>query len=84
MDIFPWRKPKIPVIALRGIIAARPGAISLEAYADVIDRGFSLAKRSKNLVLAIESPGGSAAQSVALMVLVIALVSLQFRLVKAR
>jgi signal peptide peptidase SppA len=63
MDIFPWRKPKIPVIALRGIIAARPGAISLEAYADVIDRGFSLAKRSKNLVLAIESPGGSAAQS---------------------
>jgi signal peptide peptidase SppA len=63
MNVIPWRKPKIPVIALRGIIAARPGAISLEAYADVIERGFSLAKRSKNLVLAIESPGGSAAQS---------------------
>jgi signal peptide peptidase SppA len=63
MNLLPWRKPKIPVIALRGIIAARPGAISLEAYADVIERGFSLAKRSKNLVLAIESPGGSAAQS---------------------
>jgi signal peptide peptidase SppA len=63
MNLFSWRKPKIPVIALRGIIAARPGAISLEAYTDIIERGFAMAKRSKNLVLAIESPGGSAAQS---------------------
>ncbi len=59
----PWSKPKIPVIALRGIIAARPGAISLEAYTAPIERGFALAKRSKHLILAIESPGGSAAQS---------------------
>jgi len=59
----PWSKPTIPVIALRGIIAARPGAISLEAYTAPIERGFALAKRSKNLILAIESPGGSAAQS---------------------
>jgi signal peptide peptidase SppA len=63
MSFFPWRKPKIPVISLRGIIAARPGAISFEAYTDIIDRGFVRAKRSKHLILAIESPGGSAAQS---------------------
>ena len=60
---FPWSKPKIPVISLRGIIAARPGAISLDAYTAPIERGFALAKRSKHLLLAIESPGGSAAQS---------------------
>jgi len=60
---FPWSKPKIPVISLRGIIAARPGALSLEAYTAPIERGFALAKRAKHLILAIESPGGSASQS---------------------
>ena len=59
----PWQKPKIPVLALRGIIAPRPGAINLEAYTPPIERAFALAKKSKNLVLAIESPGGSAVQS---------------------
>ena len=60
---FPWARTKIPVISLHGIIAARPGAISLEAYTDPIERGFALAKKTKKLILAIESPGGSAAQS---------------------
>jgi len=59
----PFLPPRIPVIALRGLIAARPGAINLEAYAPVITRGFALAKKSGNLILAIESPGGSASQS---------------------
>jgi signal peptide peptidase SppA len=59
----PFTSPKIPVLPLRGIIAARPGMINLEAYAPVIERGFALAKKSGNLILAIESPGGSAAQS---------------------
>jgi signal peptide peptidase SppA len=59
----PWSRTKIPVIALRGIIAARPGSINLEGYTAVIERGFALAKKSGNLILAIESPGGSAAQS---------------------
>jgi signal peptide peptidase SppA len=63
MNIFPWRRTKIPVVALRGLIAARPGSINIEAYTDAIERGFALAKRSKQLVLAIESPGGSAVQS---------------------
>jgi signal peptide peptidase SppA len=63
MSLFPWSKPKIPVLLLRGIIAARPGMINLEAYTAPIERGFALAKKSKHLLLAIESPGGSAAQS---------------------
>jgi signal peptide peptidase SppA len=63
MKLFPWQAPKIPVIALRGVIMARPGAINIEGYTDVIDRGFAAAKKSKKLILAIESPGGSAAQS---------------------
>jgi signal peptide peptidase SppA len=60
---FPWSRPKIPVLPLRGIIAARPGMINLEGYTQSIERGFALAKASGNLILAIESPGGSAAQS---------------------
>ncbi len=59
----PFSKKKIPVLALRGMIAARPGAVSLEAYTAPIERAFALAKKTKNLVLAIESPGGSASQS---------------------
>ena len=59
----PWRRPRVPVLALRGLIAAAPGAINLETYAPVIERGFAAAKRHGHLVLAIESPGGSAAQS---------------------
>jgi signal peptide peptidase SppA len=59
----PWSKPKIPVISFRGIIASRPGSINLDGYTAPIERGFALAKRSKQLILAIESPGGSAAQS---------------------
>ncbi len=59
----PWSAPKVPVVALKGIIAARPGSINLEAYKAPIDRAFALAKKSKHIILAIESPGGSAAQS---------------------
>ncbi len=63
MNIRPWRRPKLPVIRFSGLIAARAGSINIEAYTDVIERGFALSKRGKNLVLAIESPGGSAVQS---------------------
>ncbi|HQT63044.1 MAG: signal peptidase [Acidocella sp. 20-57-95] len=63
MNIFFWRRTRIPVIALRGIIAARAGMINIDGYRDIIERGFALAKKSKFLVLAIESPGGSAVQS---------------------
>jgi signal peptide peptidase SppA len=64
MNFFPWRRSKkIPVIALAGIIAARAGSINIEAFAPVIEHGFKLAKKTGELILAIESPGGSATQS---------------------
>ncbi len=59
----PFSRPKIPVVQLRGIIAARPGMLNLEACAPVLERGFALARKSGKLILAIESPGGSATQS---------------------
>jgi signal peptide peptidase SppA len=59
----PWSRPKIPVLPLRGVIAAGPGKINIEGYAPLIERGFTLAKKSGNLILAIDSPGGSPAQS---------------------
>lgn len=59
----PFSRPKIPVLPLRGIIAARPGMINYETYAPLIERACGAAKKSGNLILAIESPGGSAAQS---------------------
>jgi signal peptide peptidase SppA len=59
----PFSKPKIPVVQLRGIIAARPGMLNLEGCAPMLARGFAMAKQSGKLVLAIESPGGSATQS---------------------
>jgi signal peptide peptidase SppA len=63
MDVFFWRRTKIPVIMLSGLIAARAGSINIGAFTPVIDRGFAVAKKSGQLVLAIESPGGSAVQS---------------------
>jgi signal peptide peptidase SppA len=63
MKILPWERTKIPVIALRGIIAARMGSINLNSCTGPIERGFALAKKTGHLVLAIESPGGSATQS---------------------
>lgn len=37
--------------------------LNLEGCAPMLERGFALAKKSRKLVLAIESPGGSATQS---------------------
>ena len=58
----PFSRSKIPVLPLRGLIAPRPGMINIETYAPIIERGLALARKSGNLLLAIESPGGSAAQ----------------------
>ncbi len=63
MNIFPWRHTKIPVVPLRGIIAAQLGRVNLESTTAPIERGFALAKKHGHLILAIESPGGSATQS---------------------
>jgi signal peptide peptidase SppA len=63
MNINPWRPAQIPVVALRGLIAAQMGAVNLESCTAPIEKGFALAKKRGHLVLAIESPGGSATQS---------------------
>lgn len=59
----PFSRPGIPVVQLRGMILARSGMLNMESCAPLLERGFALAKKSKKLVLAIESPGGSATQS---------------------
>lgn len=63
MNLRLWRAPRIPVLSLRGIIAARPYAISLSAYREPVARAFALARRRRHLLLAVESPGGSPVQS---------------------
>ncbi len=63
MNMIPWRHPKIPVVQLRGLIAAQMGSVNLESCTAPIERGFVLAKKRGHLILAIESPGGSATQS---------------------
>ncbi len=63
MSLLFWRPPRIPVLSLRGIIAAKPYAISLAAYREPIERAVALARARKHLILSIESPGGSPVQS---------------------
>lgn len=59
------RPPRVALIRLTGLIAARPGAsgvLSLEAVGPLLDRAFGL-KRLAAVFLVINSPGGSAVQS---------------------
>jgi ClpP class serine protease len=62
MSFLPWRKPRLSVIELHGIIAARPGALSFSSTAPMIRRGFA-ASGGRPVILDIESPGGSPVQS---------------------
>ncbi len=63
MARFSWRASRVPVLVLRGLIAARPFAIHIARYREPIRRAFALARRHKILMLAIDSPGGSPVQS---------------------
>lgn len=59
------RRPRVALLRLSGIIAARPGfggGLSLASLAPVIERAFAL-PRLAAVFLAINSPGGSAVQS---------------------
>ncbi len=59
----PWRRrPRINVVELRGILAARAGALNADAVAPLIERAFKTA-RGQPVLLDIESPGGSPVQS---------------------
>jgi signal peptide peptidase SppA len=58
-----WRKPKVAVLRLHGTLASKPGALSLQAFAPLIDRAFRMAGKGGTVLLDIESPGGSPVQS---------------------
>ena len=45
------------------MILARSGMLNMESCVPLLERGFAMARKSKKLILAIESPGGSATQS---------------------
>jgi signal peptide peptidase SppA len=57
-----WRRPRINVIEMHGLIASRAGAVSIGTMAPLIDRAFRSA-RGQPVILDIESPGGSPVQS---------------------
>ncbi len=59
-----WRRPRIAVLELHGIIAGRGGGLSLRTTASLIERAIRTAeKRGGHMLLDIDSPGGSPVQS---------------------
>jgi signal peptide peptidase SppA len=63
MNLFFWRRPRIPVVELHGIIAGRDGALNLRSAGPLIERAFAAAKRGGAVILDIDSAGGSPVQS---------------------
>ncbi len=57
-----WRKPRVAVIELHGLIAPKKGALNIGDLADPIGRAFRAAGKLP-VILDIESPGGSPVQS---------------------
>lgn len=58
-----WRRPRVPVVRLHGLLSARGGALNSETYAPLIKRAFRTAKKCRCVILDIDSPGGSPVQS---------------------
>jgi signal peptide peptidase SppA len=63
MRLLFWRPRRIPVLELHGILAARPGALNIEAIGPVAESAIAAAGRGGTLLLDIQSPGGSPVQS---------------------
>ncbi len=66
-NLIPFRRPRVPVVRMEGVIAAggrmaAGGRISDAAFAPVLERAFCRG-RPVAVALAINSPGGSPAQS---------------------
>jgi ClpP class serine protease len=57
-----WRKPRINVIELHGLIASRFGQLNARTAGPLIEKGFATA-RGQPVILDINSPGGSPVQS---------------------
>lgn len=60
--MFFWRRPRINVIELHGLIARRRGALNAASAGPLIERAFATAG-GRPVILDIESPGGSPVQS---------------------
>jgi signal peptide peptidase SppA len=58
-----WRRPRVAVVELHGVLAARDGALNLRAAGPAIDAAFRAAGRGATVLLDIDSPGGSPVQS---------------------
>ncbi len=63
MNLLPWRRRRIPIIELHGLIAGREGALNIRSAGPLIERAFAGMKRGGTVILDIDSPGGSPVQS---------------------
>jgi signal peptide peptidase SppA len=61
-SLLPWRKPRLNVIVLHGVIATRMGMLNADSARPLIERAFASTGR-RPVILDIESPGGSPVQS---------------------
>jgi ClpP class serine protease len=61
-SLLPWRRPRINVIVLHGVIAARAGMLNADSARPLVEKAFASAGR-RPVILDIESPGGSPVQS---------------------
>jgi signal peptide peptidase SppA len=61
-SLLPWRRPKLSIIVLHGVIAARPGMLNADTARPLIEKAFAASGRNP-VILDIESPGGSPVQS---------------------
>jgi ClpP class serine protease len=61
-SLLPWRRPRLNVIVLHGVIAARVGALNADSARPLIEKGFA-SNGHRPVILDIESPGGSPVQS---------------------
>lgn len=59
-----WQGPRVGVVELHGMLSVREGALNLKSVGPAVDRAFrSLGKSGGDVVLDINSPGGSPVQS---------------------
>jgi signal peptide peptidase SppA len=63
MRLMFWRRKRVPVIELHGVLAARPGALNIAACGTLIDAAIRSAGKDGTVILDIDSPGGSPVQS---------------------
>jgi signal peptide peptidase SppA len=61
-SLLPWRRPRLNVIVLHGLIAARAGMLNADTARPLIEKAFASTGR-RPVILDIESPGGSPVQS---------------------